>query len=142
MDDLPDNAPSPFQKSVRRGPFTSYNGPWYHWAEAGAFRHGIRLQARHANSRGITHGGFLSLFADGLLATAVFRSGVARSVTAQLITDFLEPAQTGAWLQGTAWVTRKTRSLVFVEGRAWCGEAKPMPENDYIFTAKAIFAVK
>ena len=33
---LPDNPPQPFQPSVRRGPFTTHNGPWYHWADATA----------------------------------------------------------------------------------------------------------
>ena len=32
------NAPAPFKKSVRRGPFTTHNGPWFHYAKDGIFR--------------------------------------------------------------------------------------------------------
>ena len=65
--------PEPFRLSVRRGPFTTHNGPWFHWASPDTFRQGVRLLERHCNSRSIVHGGFISSFADGLAATAVFR---------------------------------------------------------------------
>ena len=81
---LPDNPPQPFQPSVRRGPFTTHNGPWYHWADAAGFRQGLRLQERHCNGRGIAHGGFLSAFADGLTATAIFRELRRGSVTSEV----------------------------------------------------------
>ena len=67
------SAPEPFRPSVRRGPFTTHNGPWFHWAEKEHWRQGVRLLERHCNSRGIVHGGFLCSFADGLAATAVFK---------------------------------------------------------------------
>ncbi len=136
------NPPEPFKLSVRRGAFTTHNGPWFHWAEGDSFRQGVRILARHCNSRAIAHGGFLSALADGLAATAVFRNAKRNSVTIKLATEFLHPAKQGDWLQGTATITRTTRSLAFVEARAWVGEerAAPSPENStMIFTASAIF---
>lgn len=136
-----DMIPEPFRPSVRRGPFTSHNGPWYHWADGEDFRQGVRLLDRHCNSRGQVHGGFLSAFADGLLATSIFRTLNRGSVTVQLTTEFLNAAYEGQWLQGTAWVTRSTRSLAFVSAKAWVGEQKDIPK-DLVFSAHAIFKLK
>lgn len=135
-------APAPFKPSVRRGPFTSHNGPWFHWAEGSDFRQGVRLLDRHCNSRGIVHGGFLSSFADGLLATAIFRSLNRSAVTVQLTTEFLSEARSGDWLQGTATILRDTRSLAFVSAHAWIGEAVEEPHSGFVFTAHAVFRLK
>lgn len=195
-----DKAPYPFKLSTRRGPFTTHNGPWYHWVgnldalvaeqsgadgsgyagsrtdvEAGTdlgsgsgadlgsdlglpmgpksvthsdqtefrhqtvFRQGVRLRERHCNSRGHAHGGFLSAFADGLLATAIFRETGRPSVTIRLTTDFLRVACAGDWLQGTAHVERATRNLVFAEARAWIGEALIEDADTQVFSARAVF---
>jgi len=177
-----DKAPYPFKLSTRRGPFTTHNGPWYHWVgklealvaeQSGAggignadghagdepaadlglstgpqsdaqsdqtvFRQGVRLRERHCNSRGHAHGGFLSAFADGLLATAIFRETGRPSVTIRLTTDFLRVARVGDWMQGTAYVERATRSLVFVEARAWIGEAVIEDADTQVFSARAVF---
>ncbi len=131
--------PPPFKQSVRRGPFTTHNGPWFHWATQGEFRQGVRIVARHCNSRGIAHGGFLSALADGLAATAVFRELKRTSVTVKLSTEFLQSAHEGDWLQGTAWVTHTAHTLAFVEARAWVGEGKDIPASDFVFTASAVF---
>ncbi len=185
--------PYPFKLSTRRGPFTTHNGPWYHWAgysdafikkvqelgpkandlgetdreeegviywqgtedalldvasaaeacaaagQESEFRQAVRLQERHCNSRGHAHGGFLSAFADGLLATAIFRATGRPSVTVRLTTDFLRVARVGEWMQGTARIERATRSLAFVEARAWISESLTEVPDQQIFTSQAIF---
>jgi len=136
---FPVNPPHPFQPSVRRGPFTTHNGPWYHWADAQQFRQGLRLQQRHCNGRGIAHGGFISAFADGLTATAIFRELRRGSVTMKLNTEFLRSANAGDWLQGTAKLTRATRNMAFVEAYGWTGEAQEIAHNDLVFFASAVF---
>ncbi len=133
------SAPEPFRLSVRRGPFTTHNGPWYHWADEATFRQGVRLLERHCNSRGIVHGGFLSSFADGLAATAVFREIKRSSVTIKLNTEFLRSAQSGDWLQGTARVVRATGKMAFVDAYAWTGEQSAPPMDDLVFRSSAIF---
>jgi acyl-coenzyme A thioesterase PaaI-like protein len=135
-------APAPFKPSVRRGPFTTHNGPWFHWADGADFRQGVRLLDRHCNSRGIAHGGFLSSFADGLLATAIFRSLQRSAVTVQLTTEFLNEARAGEWLQGTATILRDTRALAFVSAHAWIGEDVEEPQSGFVFTAHAVFRLK
>lgn len=119
---FPDDPPEGYQQSTTRGPFTTHNGPFYHWATDTDFRHGVRLQKRHCNSHGIAHGGFLMAFADGLLGTAVFRESKAVALTVRMNTDFLGPARPGEWLEGTARVTRTTRSVAFCEADVFVGE--------------------
>lgn len=133
------NPPEPFRLSVRRGPFTTHNGPWFHWAAENDFRQGVRLLARHCNSRDIVHGGFLSSFADGLAATAVFREAKRSAVTIKLNTEFLRSAYTGDWLQGTARITRATGKTAFVDAYAWVGEGRDIPMDNLVFRSSAIF---
>ncbi len=146
MSDIPDidalQPPEPFRLSVRRGPFTTHNGPWFHWANEATFRQGVRLLERHCNSRGIVHGGFLSSFADGIAATAVFREIKRASVTIKLNTEFLRSAKSGEWLQGTAHVTRATGRTAFVDAYAWVGEAQDPPMDELVFRSSAIFRLK
>ena len=134
--------PEPFRLSVRRGPFTTHNGPWFHWADADTFRQGVRLLERHCNSRGIVHGGFLSSFADGLAATAVFREVKRSSVTIKLNTEFLRSAKEGEWLQGTAHIVRATGKTAFVDAYAWVGEGRDAPMEDLVFRSSAIFRLR
>jgi uncharacterized protein (TIGR00369 family) len=131
--------PVPFRLSVRRGPFTTHNGPWFHWAEESDWRQGVRLLGRHCNSRGIVHGGFLSSFADGLAATAVFREVKRSAVTIKLNTEFLRAAKAGEWLQGTAKITRATGKTAFVDAYAWTGEGRDIPMDNLVFRSAAVF---
>lgn len=135
-------APAPFRLSVRRGPFTTHNGPWFHWADETQFRQGVRLLDRHCNSRGIVHGGFLSSFADGLAATAVFREVRRSAVTVKLNTEFLRAAKAGEWLQGTATVNRATGKTAFVDAYAWTGDMAEPPMDNLVFRAAALFRLK
>ena len=133
------SAPKPFRPSVRRGPFTTHNGPWFHWAEKELWRQGVRLLERHCNSRGIVHGGFLSSFADGLAATAVFKEVKRASVTIKLNTEFLRSAEQGEWLQGTAQISRATGKTAFVDAYAWTGEGRDILMDNLVFRSSAVF---
>lgn len=114
--ELEDDPPAGFEPSRTRGPFSSHNGPFYHKTSAEGFWHGLRLRHRHCNSRGIVHGGMLMTFADGVLATAVFREVKRPSVTMKINAEFLASAKEGGWLQGTAHVTQVDGDVVFVRG--------------------------
>lgn len=117
-----DRPPEGYQFSGTRGPFTSHNGPFFHKvSEDGSFWHGFRARHRHCNSHNIVHGGVLMTFADGLLATAVWRATNVRSVTIRMTADLLDMVRPGSWVEGTAQVTRATRSVAFVEGEVLVG---------------------
>ncbi len=111
------DAPEDFEESRTRGPFSTHNGPFFHKVTEDGFAHGFRVLPRHCNSRGIVHGGMLMTFADGLLATAVWRATGKVGLTVRMNSDFLSIARPGEWVEGTAAVTRAGRSLVFAEAR-------------------------
>jgi uncharacterized protein (TIGR00369 family) len=125
-DDQDDNPPEGFTLSTTRGPYTSHNGPFYHLVTETEFRHGVRVKQRHCNSRGITHGGMLMAFADGLLGTAVFRATKTVALTIRMNSDFLSSARPGEWLEGTARVTKATRSVAFCEAELFVGNRAVM----------------
>ncbi len=118
--------PEGFTASTR-GPFTTHNGPFFHRiGEDGAFEHAFYVLKRHCNGLGIVHGGMLTTFMDGVLARAVVTATGAAAVTVHLSVDFLSMARAGEWVFGEARVTRRSKDLVFAEGRIRVGERDVM----------------
>lgn len=114
--------PEGFVESTNRGPFTTHNGPFFHRIDDdGAFFHGFRAAHQHCNGMGIVHGGLVTAFADGLMGTAVWRETDTVALTIRLNADFLSIAKVGDWVEGTATVTRATRSVAFVEANIYVG---------------------
>jgi uncharacterized protein (TIGR00369 family) len=120
-----DEVPAPPEGYVRsegRGRFSSHNGPYFHKpAEGPLMEQAFFALERHANGLGLVHGGMLSAFMDGVLAGAVWRGTGKTGVTIHLSIDFLHMARMGEWVQGEARLTRATRDVAFVEGRAYVG---------------------
>ena len=116
-------APPPgFVQSATRGPYSTHNGPYFHRQPQGELtEHAFFALPRHANGMGLVHGGMLTSFMDGLLAAAVWRASHRSSVTIHLGVDFLHMARVGEWVFGESRVTRLTRDVAFVEGRAHIG---------------------
>ena len=105
-----------------RGPFTTHNGPYYSLEEpVEGSAQAFYALSRHANGLGLVHGGMLSAFMDGLLAAAAYRTTQKTGVTIHLSIDFLHMARVGEWVMGEAKVTRATKDIAFVEGRAYVG---------------------
>ncbi|MBL9010041.1 MAG: PaaI family thioesterase [Alphaproteobacteria bacterium] len=72
---------------------------------------------QHLNGGGALHGGFLMTLADNVLGiTANEAAGDRFASTVTLNTDFLAGGTADGPVLGTAEVTRKTRSLIFVAG--------------------------
>jgi len=115
----PDQGPQPpagFKPIVHSNPFGAHIGPIYEREEGDQFWRGFYVGEKHSNSASIAHGGVLMTFADVVLARAVSREINGMAVTVRMTCDFLGPARLNVWVEGTASVTRATRSLVFVEG--------------------------
>jgi acyl-coenzyme A thioesterase PaaI-like protein len=123
--------PEGFVLSEGRGPFTTHNGPVYHKAENGIFRQASRINPS-LQWHGIAHGGWLSAFTDGVLGAAVWRETKAPSVTLRLSVDFLDMVRPGEWVEGTAQVTRATRTLAFARAELSAGGRK-------VLTAEGVF---
>ncbi len=124
--------PEGFTPARQRGPFTTHNGPLYAFDDGAIWKRGFRVLPRHCNAFGLVHGGWLMAFADGLLAEACFRASGTPILTIRMTSDFLNPARTGEWVEGTARTTRVTRSMAFAECEIRSG-AK------LIFTATGVF---
>ena len=119
--DTPPAPPPGFVESDARGPFTRHNGPSFHRPCAFGVESAFFALRRHCNSLGLIHGGMLSAFLDGLLAGAAARETTAIPVTVQLSVNFLDMGRAGEWVIGEARVTRATRDMAGVEGRAHIG---------------------
>ena len=124
--------PEGFVLSEGRGPFTTHNGPIYHKVDGDTVRQGFRVLKHHCNGHGIAHGGWLSAFTDGVLGGAVWRATRAPAVTLRLNVDFLDMVRPGDWVEGTAVVTRATRTLAFARAELTSGGRK-------VLTAEAVF---
>ena len=105
-----------------RGGFSTLNGPYFHRVGDGPMaEQAFFALKRHANGMGLVHGGMLSAFMDGVLGGAVWRGTEKRALTIHLSIDFLHIARVGEWVMGEAKLTRATRDVAFVEGRAYVG---------------------
>ncbi len=114
--------PAGYRLASGRGQFTTHNGPYYNLEEPGeGSAQAFYALSRHANGLGLVHGGMLSAFMDGLLAAAAYRATQKTGVTIHLSINFLHMARVGEWVMGEAKVTRSTRDIAFVEGRAYVG---------------------
>ena len=113
--------PEGFTAQRTRGPFTTHNGPYFERQTETGSHQAFFVLSRHCNQMGFAHGGMLSAFIDGLLATAVGRATGVGGVTMHLSIDFLAPARRGHWVFGEAAVTRVTQDVVFAEGRLHAG---------------------
>jgi uncharacterized protein (TIGR00369 family) len=114
--------PEGYLPSEGRGGFSTLNGPYFYRPGDGTISEQcFYALKRHANGIGLVHGGMLSAFMDGVLAGAVWRGAQRRAVTIHLSIDFLHMARVGEWVMGEAKMTRATRDVAFVEGRAFVG---------------------
>jgi len=113
--------PEGFLPQPGRGPFTTHNGPYFYQPSDDGARQAFKALDRHCNSVGLIHGGMLSAFLDGLLASSVGQATRATPVTVNLAVNFLDMGRAGDWVIGEARVTRVARDLAFAEGCASVG---------------------
>ncbi|MGH7023350.1 MAG: PaaI family thioesterase [Caulobacteraceae bacterium] len=131
----PEAAPSPppgFELQAGRGPFSDHNGPYYTRREAQGAEQAFYALPRHCNGLGLVHGGMLSAFLDGLLASAVARATGATPVTIHLCVDFLAMGRAGEWIVGEARLTRAARDVAFAEGQVHVA-GKPIARATGVF---------
>ena len=113
--------PDGFTRQQVRGPFSLHNGPYFERNCEGVAEQAFFVLARHCNQMGFAHGGMLSAFVDGLLATSVGKATRSVGVTIHLSIDYLAPAKRGEWVFGEARVTRETQEFAFAEARIHAG---------------------
>ena len=103
--------------------FAYFVGPVLERLEDGKRAFAFRANQRHANDRGVVHGGMLVTFADQAFGEMVLDSvGRKLCATIQLNTHFIAAVQIGDFVEGRAEMVRVTRSLVFVRGMLAVGD--------------------
>ena len=105
-------------------PFEDLVGPLSYKDEGnGKLRFAFVAQPRHANTGGQIHGGMLMTFADyALCLMAIHGLNGERCVTVSLNCEFAASGEVGDFIESTAEVVRRTRSLTFVRGLITAGE--------------------
>lgn len=107
--------PSGYRQVPSSAPFGARNGPFFEKRDGERLWRGFRVLERHCNQGDIVHGGMLTTFADVVMGTAAWAGTGGPSVTVRMVVDFLAPARLGDWVEGSAELTRATKSLVFVD---------------------------
>jgi uncharacterized protein (TIGR00369 family) len=133
MTDIPEG----FQRVQRPqpNPFNELVGPFYSKRQGKDISLGLRIEERHANSRGICHGGLLATLADLALGYAALAAGGQSSfVTVSLSLDFAGSAKIGDWVQSEAEIQKTGARLAFVNCYLVANGAR-------IVRASAIFAL-
>jgi len=102
--------------------FPHFVGPVLERLEDGRRIFAFQADRRHANDRGVVHGGMLVTFADQAFGELVL-DWVGRKLcaTIQLNTQFIAAVQIGDFVEGRGEIVRGTRSLVFLRGMLTVG---------------------
>ena len=96
---------------------------------------GLAIEAKHANSRGICHGGVLATLADLALGYAMLAQSADKGsfVTAHLAVDYAGAAKVGDWIESQVEIQHVGSRLAFANCYLVAGK-RP------IVRASAIFA--
>lgn len=86
----------------------------------------------HTNGMKNCHGGMLMAFADMALGHAITLHANRYWVTVRMVTDFIEGAQVGDWVEGSGAIAGCDQDIYTVTGRIWSADRT-------IMTATGIF---
>jgi len=129
------NPPPGFEPLFRTSPFLKTVGPLFyrHDPERGLII-GLRIAEKHANARGVAHGGLLVTLADIALGyqTAFGRDPPAGLITANLTADFAGAAKIGDWVEAHVDVQKLGSRLAFAN-------AFLVVDGERIVRASAVF---
>lgn len=116
-----------WEELAPEGGFDKLVGPLWRRPAPGGWACAFRADDRHANKRGVVHGGMLVTFADHALGMNVWSAVAGKPcATVTLNTDFVSAVRPGDWVECEAAVTRVSNALVFIRGRLHVGERTVM----------------
>ena len=113
------DVPAGFSPSKRSSGYLDLIGPIFEAGEGADYRIGLRVDARHVNTRGTCHGALFSALADVYLGrlAAMSTTPPLALVTAHLGLDYIASAPLGAWLEAAGQVDRIGKTLAHSSGR-------------------------
>jgi acyl-coenzyme A thioesterase PaaI-like protein len=92
-------------------------------------------EAKHANPNGVIHGGMLTTVIDHCLGAYVWHAiGRKPCATVTLNCSFITAGRPGDWIEAAGQITRRGRTLVFVDGALTSGDRT-------LLTAKGVWKV-
>jgi len=119
----PDDIPEGFEPIQRIQPntFAALAGPFYWRRDGSGVSVGLRVEARHCNTRGTCHGGLLATLADIALGYACAAAGEAAGkgrnfVTIDLSLEYLAGTRAGDWIQSEVRVLNADTRTASAEG--------------------------
>ena len=130
------NPPPGFEPLFRTSPFLETVGPLFYRRDPDqGLIIGLRIAEKHANARGIAHGGLLVTLADIALGyrTAFGQDPPEGLITANLTADFAGAAKIGDWVEAHVDVQR-------IGGRLAFANAFLVVDGERIVRASAVFA--
>lgn len=133
---MSDDIPAGFAPLFRSSPFLDLLGPFYQREEDGGLVVGLRIVEKHANARGIAHGGLLMTLADialGYNATRTEEPPVPL-ITANLTADFAGSAKVGDWVEARVDIQKVGKTMAFANAYLSVGDQR-------IVRASAVFSV-
>src|SRR5262245_20827535 len=111
--------PEGWRQLARLSPFNALVGPLYERRAGSELSIGLRTEEKHANSRGICHGGVLATLTDVALGYAMqsrLEGDQARGfVTVQLSIDYAGSARIGDWIESEVRIQRIGSRLAFAD---------------------------
>ncbi|HEX6297362.1 MAG TPA: PaaI family thioesterase [Burkholderiales bacterium] len=110
------SAPEGFRAMTGLSPFNALVGPLYRRRDDRGVSIGLRIEAKHTNSRGICHGGLLATLADLALGYALVGQGdktAGSFFTVQLSIDYASPAKVGDWIESVVEIQQAGARLAF-----------------------------
>jgi acyl-coenzyme A thioesterase PaaI-like protein len=105
------------------GGFAALIGPLFIRQSDSGPRFAFRAETKHANARGVVHGGRLMAFADQALGLTIQRALNSLDLaTASLTCNLVASARPGDLIEGVATITRITKRIIFIKGAVTCGD--------------------
>ncbi len=129
--------PEGFEPLDEPGPYAELVGPLFATsARSASSAVGLRAEARHANLAGAVHGGLLATLCDIAVGRAVRAEAeeLSGAATVSLTTDYLAPAEPGAWLEARADVEKLGGRLAFAD-------CSVTADGREVVRARAVFSV-
>lgn len=115
--------------------FIQLVGPLWSRRDEGERKYGLLTEAKHANPASVIHGGLLVTLMDHALSAIAWEAaGRLPCVTIQLDTHFLSAVQPGSFIVARGRITRRSSTLVFMQGTL-------SVEKDEVVTGNAILKI-
>lgn len=118
--------PENFKKAPRQSRFSSHMGVFYvpvdQTPESEIVTVGLVLEELHTGGPDIGHGGVTMALLDEAMGRAASEKVKSMCMTASMTTNFCASTRIGSFICASARVTRKGKSIVFVDGELHDGK--------------------